>query len=175
MKKILITLAFMMVSFLSFSQVIDSLPVSDSTYYPLITIDSLGNKIVILTMEQAKYVDNRLDILNLLQESSNLINDIDSICVKVINDKDDIIAKQGMKITKMDSLLINKDEQVDNLKRQVNTYQLSEFTYIQELNNKNTEIDLHLDRIDKLEKKNLWGGITGGVIITTLIAILVSK
>ena len=175
MKKILL-LIFMMMSLLSFSQTIDmSLPQSDSTYYPLVTTDSIGNKIVILTIEQAKYVDNQLDILNLLQESSDLINDIDSVCVKVINEKDDIIAKQDIKISKMDSLLVNRDEQIDNLKQQILVYQMSEMTYIQELQNKDSEIELHLDRISDLEKKTLWGGVAGGVIITALVTLLIAK
>lgn len=175
MRKILL-LIFMMMSLLSFSQTIDmSLSQIDSTYYPLITTDSIGNKIVILTIEQAKYVDNQLDILNLLQESSDLINDIDSVCVKVINEKDFIIANQDIKISKMDSLLVNRDEQIDNLKQQIVTYQLSEYTYIQELRNKDSEIELHLNRIIDLEKKALLGGVTSGLIITALVTLLIAK
>lgn len=143
--------------------------------YPLISIDSLGNKIVILTMEQAKFIDNKLDVLNLLQDSDDLISDMDSICIKVINEKDQIIAKQDIKISKMDSLLVNRNDQIDNLKQQISIYEQSESILLQQLDNKDIVIDLHLDRIDKLEKKTLWGGITGGAIIVTLVAILIGK
>ena len=155
MKKIFLII-FMIISLSSFSQINDKFDFRID--YPIIKTDTLGKKIVILTLEQAKYVDNRLDILNLLEKSNELTNDIDSVFIKIINEKEKVIANQGIKINKMDSLLVNKDEQVDNLKKQILLYQMSESTYILELENKNSEIDLHLDRIDKLEKKNLSKG-----------------
>jgi len=57
MKKFILTLMISLSSLLSFSQTID---------YPRIETDSLGNKVVVMTIEQAQKIDNNFEILNLL-------------------------------------------------------------------------------------------------------------
>ena len=143
--------------------------------YPIISVDSLGNKLVIFTISQAIKIDNKLDILELLKERELISVESDSISLRVINDKNLVIAEQGMKISKLEESNQNKQSQIDNLKSQIATYLLSESTYKEELSNKDMEIDLHLGKIKDLKRKNLIGGITGGVVITTLAAILLTR
>lgn len=180
MKNILLIL-FMFFSISAFSQQIPNIAsitdtsTVDSLSYPMINIDSLGNKIVILTLEQAKKIDNKLDLLELIRLSNNLSEDIDSVCVRVINEKNQVIADQDIQISKLDLLVSNKDEQIENLKRQISNQLLTIGTFQDELNNKDQEIQLHLDRISDLEKKTLWGGIGGGIVITILTTLLLTK
>jgi len=143
--------------------------------YPIISQDSLGKKVVIMTIEQLKIIDKKLDLLELLEESNSISGDIDSVTLLIINDKNDIIAKQDMQINKMDSVIINKDNEISNLKEQVIEWQIVEETYLKQLSNKSKEIRLHTDRIKSLKKKTIFGGLGGGLIITTLVTILIIK
>lgn len=180
MKNILLVI-FVFLSISAFSQQIpNTASMTDTSVvysisYPVITTDSLGNKIVILTLEQAKKIDNKLDLLELIRVSNNLSEDIDSVCVRVINEKNQVIANQDMQISNLDLLVSNKDEQIENLKRQINNQLLTMDTFQNELNNKDQEIQLHLDRINNLKKKTLWGGIGGGIVIAILTTLLLVK
>lgn len=143
--------------------------------YPTILVDSLGNKYVTFTIKQTKKLDKKLDILELLKESNQLSNDIDSVYIQVINEKNIIIAKQNMQISKLDSLTNIKDDKIKNLKDQILSYKLSEYTYKQQLVNRQEKIEIYSERVDNLEKKTLWGGIGGGALITILIGLLISN
>ena len=70
MKTIIITTLFMFFSFLTFSQ-----------KYPRIEKDSLGNKFVIMTYEQAQKIDNTFELVNLLEKpSANLAKGCGGSC-----------------------------------------------------------------------------------------------
>lgn len=162
MRLIVFIIAFM-VSYLSFSQV----------DYPFISIDENGKTTVVLTIDQARIIDNKLEILNLLVESKEFEKDISELSLKVVNEKDEVIAKQGLKISKLYKLLDNNDDEIINLKEQINLYQLNNSILINRVENKDKEIDIHLDRIETLEKKTFWGSILSGTIIVTLLSFLV--
>ena len=59
MKKILITMMLVLSSVLAFSQ----------TDYTRIETDSLGKKVVVMTIEQAQKIDNNLEILQLMEKA----------------------------------------------------------------------------------------------------------
>jgi hypothetical protein len=145
--------------------------------YPKLETDSNGVRVVIMTLEQAAKLDNKLDLLKLLEDYKLSVSNLDSIFVKVVVEKDNIIAMQNFQISKMSELLDNKDSQIENLRLQISNYVLKEITYESELRNKNKEIDLHLKRIRNLENKVLWGGIGSGfiIVVTTVFAIISSK
>jgi hypothetical protein len=176
MKKfLLVILALLMVNSV-YSQInTDSLvsPIG----YPKLETDSNGVRVVIMTLEQAAKLDNKLDLLKLLEDYKLSVSNLDSIFVKVVVEKDNIIAMQNFQISKMSELLDNKDSQIENLRLQISNYVLKEITYESELRNKNKEIDLHLKRIRNLENKVLWGGIGSGfiIVVTTVFAIISSK
>lgn len=157
------------------TEVVDSNDTDSIISYPIVTLDSMGNKILILTIEQVRVIDNKLNILELLRQSNNLSENIDSVCIRVINEKNQVIANQDIQISKLDSLVSNKDDQIENLKMQIDAQLAIQSTFRMELDNKNKEINLHLERIDDLEKKVLWGGVGGGLAITILTALLLVK
>ena len=75
----------MFFSFLTFSQ-----------KYPRIEKDSLGNKFVIMTYEQAQKIDNTFELVNLLEKAGAECDSLSLSYVKVINklekqDKEDLI------------------------------------------------------------------------------------
>ena len=91
MKSILLIFA-LIISLFSYSQKID---------YPKFDIDSLGQQVVVMTIEQAQALDNNSDLLLLFEKLNSQMADYDSVCVKVINDKDNVIVSQKMEISNL--------------------------------------------------------------------------
>lgn len=164
--KNIITLLIFLFSLNLFSQGID---------YPIIEVDSLGNTVVTMTIEQAQTLDNKAELLELLEESYSQMANLDILFINIINDKDIIIARQDMQISDLKSLVDNKDEQIENLQKQITDYKMSEILFNKELLNKDKEIELHIGEVKRVKNKMIIGGVTAGVIITTLTAILLSN
>lgn len=160
MKSIIFILSFLLISFNSFSQGIE---------YPRYEIDSLGQKVIVMTIEQAQKLDNNSDLLALFEQLDANLNDYDSLCIKVIAEKDRVIAQQDVQISQLKSMIDNKDSQIDNLQAQISDYKNKEMGYIKEIDNKNKEIDLHVDKIKKLKTKMIVGGGLGGLTIIGLV------
>ena len=70
----MVTTLFMFFSFLTFSQ-----------KYPRIEKDSLGNKFVIMTYEQAQKIDNAFELVNLLEKAGAECDSLSLSYVKVIS------------------------------------------------------------------------------------------
>lgn len=137
--------------------------------YPKYEIDSLGQKVIVMTIEQAQSLDNSTDLIPLLKKLNMQSNSSDSICIKVVNEKDVIIAKQEVQINQQKDLLSNKDQQIQNLKQTINEYKNKESLYQQEIKNKDAEINLHLKKIKNQKLKMIVGGSVGGLAIIGLI------
>ena len=164
MKKILAILAFWFISISAYSQ----------TDYPRFETDSLGNKIVLMTIEQAQALDNNTDLLILFEKMNVDIGDYDKICVKVINEKDIVINAQTIQISKLKEALLNRDEQIENLQK-TNSAQNSVILSLNKtIDNKDREINLHLGEIKRVKSKSLIGGIIGGTSIIGLIIALIA-
>jgi hypothetical protein len=173
MKKIILLIILSMFSFIGVSQI--DIDESD-TIYPKIVVDTTtGDKYVIMTIEQVNIIDNKLDILKAMEEYNITSMSYDSVCIKVIEGKDTVIAKLEMQIENFIDYANNKDSLINNLQTQVESYKEKEKGFKEEIDNKNKEIDLHLDRINILEKKMIWGGIGGGIIITGLVLLILSS
>ena len=162
MKKILL-LAVLLISLNVFTQI----------DYPRFDVDSLGQTVVIMTIEQAQVLDNKAEMLALFESMNSDINEYQEFCVKVINEKEEVIAKQDIQIRNLSDLSINKDDQIENLKSQILNYQLKESKWIKEVENKDKEIKLHKEKIDDQRNKMILGGSIGGAIISGLIAIII--
>jgi peptidoglycan hydrolase CwlO-like protein len=161
MKKLLILLTLLL-TMSSFAQI----------DYPRIEKDSLGQEVVIMTIEQAQVIDNKLELLSLFENLNIQINNYEVICVKIINEKEEIIAKQDIQIKNLKDLNSNKDDQIENLKSQIVNYQVKETMWSEEILNKDKEIKLHKEKIDKQRNRMILGGSIGGAIISGLIAII---
>jgi hypothetical protein len=166
MKKIISLLAFLFINFTSISQEID---------YPIIHIDSFGKTVITMTIEQAQILDNKTDLLELMESFNSQIGNIDSLCLNVVNQKNIIIIKQDLQISELKSLVDNKSKQIENLQKRIIDYQLKQSFFQKELDNKDEEIKLHLSEINRLKGKVLFGGVGSGVIIATVVAILILK
>jgi hypothetical protein len=166
MKNTILSLMLLLFSIKSFSQKID---------YPLIHVDSLGKTVITMTIEQAQILDNKIDLLYLLEDINLRMYGTDSICLSVINEKGIIIANQDIKIYELESLLENKSQQVENIKNIIAQHQIKEMLYKDELSNKDKEISLHLDEVKRVRKKMRFSSIASGVIITSLVGILILR
>jgi glucan phosphorylase len=147
---------------------------SQTIDYPRFETDSLGQKVVVMTIEQAQKLDNDTDMLSLFEKLDSDISSYDSICVKVISEKDIVIAQQTVQINQLKSLVENKDDQIVNLQSQINDYKNKELGYIKEISNKNEEINLHLDKIRDQKIKMIVGGGLGGLTIIGLVIGIIS-
>lgn len=164
MKKILTLIIGMIISLSAYSQY--SQPKIE---YPRYEVDSLGQKVLVMTIEQAQSLDNSTDLLVIFQKLNNQINDYDSVCVKVINDKDKVIASQKMEIAKLKESINNKDLQIKSLQGEISAYLKKILILESEVDNRQQVIDEKNLQIRKMKTKMIFGGIGGGVTIIGLI------
>lgn len=174
MRKLLIIMLF---SFLFISVGFSQTVLSDTIVntYPEFVIDSLGHKCVIITLEQARYIDTKLEILVLMKDYNITAAGLDSVCLQVINDQKLIIIEQALQTSKLEESNGKKDSLMKIYSTKIDLFVEKESTYISEISNKNDEIDLHTDRITKLETKLLIGGIGSGLVIATVVVLLLTK
>jgi len=163
MKNLILSTFFLLFSLNVFSQ-----------DYPRIEKDSLGNQLVVMTLEQAQALDNNTDLLILFEKLDSDINNIDTICVRVINEKDEVINQQTIQISKLKEALDNKDQQILNLQKSIEEKDKSILLLEKVITNKDTEINLHLGEIKRVKKKALVGGLVGGTSIIGLIIALIA-
>lgn len=144
-----------------------------STEYPRIEKDSLGQLIVIMTIDQAQKLDNSTDLIPLFEKLNIDISNYDGACVKVINEQQQIIATQKMQIDTLKSQVSEKDEQIDNLKKQVENYKTDLGKCDEQKANNEEIINLQKDKIKKLKQKMGIGGTIGGIAIVVLVLAII--
>ena len=127
-----------------------------------------------MTLEQAQALDNNTDLLILFEKLDSGINNIDTICVRVINEKDEVINQQTIQIYNLKEALDNKDQQILNLQKSIEEKDKSILLLEKVITNKDTEINLHLGEIKRVKKKALVGGLVGGTSIIGLIIALIA-
>lgn len=163
MKNILLLFAF----FLTFncnSQIVN---------YPIMVEDSLGSKLILMTLEQAQILDNKSELLELYREAATKLVSMDSIFTIILIDKNEIIAQKKIQIDNLSNLSLNKDSQIVNLKERIDEYKLNKDLLKQELENKDKEIELHVDEVSRLKKRSLFSNIVNGAVIAALVILLV--
>lgn len=158
MRNILILLFGLIISLNSFSQ-----------DYPRYEVDSLGQKVVVMTIEQAQKLDNNSDLLELFEQLNTQIGSYDSVCIQTINAKDVVISEQKILIEQLKSSLETKDSAIVNLQNQVTKYQVNEVILNDQITNLNSQIKLKDDKIKDQKTKMIIGGSIGGVSIIGLI------
>jgi hypothetical protein len=137
--------------------------------YPKFETDSNGQQVLIMTIEQAQALDNSTDLLALLEKQSTQIGSYDSICVKVINDKEQVIASQKMEIGKLKESINNKDLQIKALQGEVAAYLKKILILEEQVANRQQVIDEKNLQLRKMKTKMVVGGLGGGVAIIGLI------
>lgn len=151
-----------------------SIKSSAQTEYPKFTTDSIGNKLVVLTLEQAQALDNKTDLLPLYEKLSTQIGSVDSSCIKTIEEKDKTITSQDKFIKNQNNLISGKDKEINNLNLQITNYKVTEEGYKKEIDNKNQEIELHLDKIKRNKGRVLIGGGIG-LVVGFVTAVIINK
>ena len=164
MKKFLTLIIGVILSLSAYSQY--SQPKID---YPRFEIDSLGQQVLVMTIEQAQNLDNGTDLLVLLQKQNTQMGQYDSVCVKVINDKEQVIASQKMEIAKLKESINNKDLQIKALQGEVVSYLKKILILEDQVNNRQQVIDEKNLQLRKMKTKMIVGGFGGGVAIIGLI------
>ena len=158
--------------FLIFLLTLISINVYSQIDYPRYEIDSLGQKVIVMTIEQAQSLDNNSEMLSLFEKLNTQIGSYDSVCVKVINDKDLVISSQKLQISKLKETLNNKDEQIKTLQNEIKEHENREKILQGEVDNRQGVIDEKDKKIKKMRLKMILGGGAGAAIIGGLLFII---
>ena len=137
--------------------------------YPRYDVDSLGNKVVVMTIEQAQKLDNSIDLLFLLEKVNSQIQDYDVVFIKIINDLNNIIDVQKIEISKLKEYSKNKDAQILTLLSEISAYENKINILEKEILNRQNVINEKDKQIKTVKTKMIIGGIGGGVTILGLI------
>lgn len=159
----LFTILTMLVFTTMFSQVTPEIK------YPRFEKDSLGQKVIIMTIPQAMKLNNNSNILEKFEQLQAEMKDYESICVKVINEKDEVIAKLDVVITKQDGQLVVKDEKIKALQGEILAWMEKTGALEKQLANRQQVIDEKDKQLRKLKTKMVITGIGGSIVVVGLI------
>ena len=140
--------------------------------YPRYEIDTCGEKVVVLTIQQAQCLDNSTDLLFLFEKLNSQISNYDSICLKVVNQKDSVISSQSIDIKKLKEDAALKDRQIYDLSKVVMNDSLQKIGFKTEINNKDKEINLRILEIKHAKRDYAIGGGAIGIIVGLVVGIL---
>ena len=133
--------------------------------YPRYEVDSLGQKVVVMTIEQAMKLDNNSELLTLFEKLNSQLGEYDSICIKVINDKEKVISIQTVEISKLKESLNIKDEQIASLQYRIAEYIVNIGILQDQVKNREDVISEKDKQIRGLKIKMMVTGIGGGAAI----------
>jgi hypothetical protein len=137
--------------------------------YPKFEVDSLGQKVIIMTIPQAMKLNNNSNILEKFEKLSEEMKDYETICVKVINEKDETIAKLDVVITKLDGQIVVKDDKIKALQGEIIAWMEKNRILEIEVANRQKVIDEKNSQLSRLKTKMVVGGIGGSAIIIGLV------
>ena len=137
--------------------------------YPRYEKDSLGQQVVVMTIAQAMKLDNNSELLGLFEKLNSQLGTYDSVCIKVINDKERVINVQKLQISSLKESLTNKDAQIENLQKRLALYIDQVGILEKQLENREAVISEKNLQIRGLKAKMIFGGIGGGVAIIGLV------
>jgi uncharacterized protein (DUF3084 family) len=163
MKNLIVLFTFLFLSSSAYSQI----------DYPRYEQDSLGQTVVVMTIEQAQALDNNTDLLSLFRKLDAQLLDYDSLCVKVISDKDEIITKQTVQINKLKETLAVKGDEITNLQKRIVEKDAEIANLNIELQNKKDEIKLHKKELKKGKAKAFTYGAVGGFFVGIILTLLI--
>ena len=92
---------------------------SQTIDYPRIEIDSLGKKVVVMTIEQAQKVDNNFELLDLLEKAAIDCENLNNSYIKVIDDQKKTIKLLEIDLKNYKDNSIDKDKQIANLQERL--------------------------------------------------------
>jgi len=159
----LFTILLTLISMTMFSQLTQPIK------YPRFEIDSLGQKVVTMTIPQAMKLNNNSNILEKFEKLQAEMKDYEDICIKVINDKEQVIAKLDVVITKQDGQLVAKDEKIKALQGEILAWMEKNHVLETQLANRQQVIDEKDKQLKRLKTKMVITGVGGSVVIVGLL------
>lgn len=149
MKKIVLTLILVFISFLTIAQ----------TEYPYIKEEN-GKKVVVLTYDQANNLVNKAELLAIYETYFKDKNEFDSLTLQIIEEQKNVIYQQDLSIADYKKLINSKDERINILNKQIELYQ--KFPNIETVQIKNEEA----------EKKLKFSRLMNGVLLIAVVILL---
>jgi predicted nucleic acid-binding Zn-ribbon protein len=143
--------------------------VTQEIKYPRFEKDSLGQKVIIMTIPQAMKLNNNSNILEKFEKLQAEMQDYENICIKVIDEKDKVIARLDVVITKQDGQLVAKDEKIKALQGEILAWMEKNNVLEKQLANRQQVIDEKDKQLSRLKTKMVVGGIGGSVVIIGLV------
>lgn len=145
---------------------------TEASKYPRYEVDSLGQKVLVMTIPQAMSVNTKLELLEKYQSLSSEYNNYESVCIKVINDKEEVIAKQNITITKQDGQLKIKDDKIALLQGEILSWIERNSILEAEVKNKNDQLAVKDKQIFRMKTKMIVTGTVGVIAITAVVLFL---
>lgn len=141
--------------------------------YPKIEKDSLGQVVVIMTIEQAQKLDNDSELLAELKKLGSA-NDIEKIAyIKIIDGNEKVITSQKVEIAKLNIVIGNKSTEITELKARIDEYIIGATILNTKYSKSQEMVTLRDEKIKNLKTKMLFGGIGGSIVIIALIAAII--
>ena len=147
--------------------------VTQQIRYPRFEKDSLGQKVVIMTIPQALKLNNNSNILGKFEQLQAEMQDYENVCIKVVNEKDEVITKLNVVVTKQDQQLVIKDDKIKALQEEVIGWMQKNKVLETEVANRQKVIDEKNSQLSRLKTKMVVGGISGSVVIIGLVLVAV--
>ena len=165
--KNLLTLLTLLISVTLFAQVTPEIK------YPKFEVDSLGQKVVVMTIPQAMKLNNSSDLLEKFEKLSIEMKEYETLCVKVISEKDEAIAKLNITVGKLEGQLVIKDGKIADLQGEILSWIQRNQVLKSQLANQKEQIDIKDKQISKMKTKMWVGGSLGTLAIVGLVLISV--
>lgn len=158
MKKILITILITLSSMILYGQ---------SSNYPKYYIQSGDTIGVIISLDQAQKINNDEDMLVLLQKMRLNCDSVSSDYLLVVDKYNKQVALLNLKIMKLNESESTQIDMINNLKKQIIDYQISEKLSETQLQDSEKEIKIKDNIIKSLKfKRDVSYGVGGAVILT---------
>jgi len=138
---------------------------SQTKEYPIYQVDEFGQKVVVITIAQANTLVNNSELLKLFREQSINFDSVDDVCLKVINDKEEVITKQSIEINKLEESVTKKDEKILVLQNEISEWVNNNSILNEKVSNRELVIVEKNKQIRTLKAKMLFGSIIATTII----------
>jgi hypothetical protein len=137
--------------------------------YPRFEVDSLGQKVMVMTIPQAMKLNNNSDLLKKFEDQDIKMKEYETLCVKVISEKDVVIAKLNLTIGKHDGQLLVKNEKIESLQGEILEWMKRNNILEKQVANRQEVIDEKDNQLRRLKTKMIVGGSVGSLAIIGLI------
>ena len=137
--------------------------------YPKFEVDSLGQKVIVMTIPQAMKLNNNSDLLEKFEAQDIKMKEYETLCVKVISEKDEVIAKLNVPIGHQDGQLLVKDEKIKSLQGEISGWMERNGVLEKQLANRQQVIDEKDKQLRRLKTKMVIGGGLGSLALIGLV------